>query len=88
MELLIFLIHQIKIKKAYDIDLVYTTGTQNYNSKIGINLYSLPIGKYTVVMEYFFPEDINISLSAASTAVIAKQTTTNFSNYKKTFGSD
>ena len=73
-----------KNKKAYDIDLVYTTGTQNYNSKIGINLYSLPIGKYTVIMEYFFPEDINISLSAeASTAVIAKQTTTNFSNYKK-----
>ena len=73
-----------KNKKAYDIDLVYTAGTQNYNSKIGINLYSLPIGKYTVIMEYFFPEDINISLSAeASTAVIAKQITENFPNYKK-----
>ena len=73
-----------KNKKAYDIDLVYTAGTQNYNSKIGINLYSLPIGKYTVIMEYFFPEDRNISLSAeASTAVIAKQTTKNFPNYKK-----
>ena len=73
-----------KNKKAYDIDLVYTAGTQNYNSKIGINLYSLPIGKYSVVMEYFFPEDINISLSAeASTAVIAKQITENFPNYKK-----
>ena len=73
-----------KNKKAYDIDLVYTAGTQNYDSKIGINLYSLPIGKYSVVMEYFFPEDINIFLSAeASTAVIAKQVTTNFPNYKK-----
>ena len=73
-----------KNKKAYDIDLVYTAGTQNYNSKIGINLYSLPIGKYTVIMEYFFPEDRNISLSAeASTAVIAKQITENFPNYKK-----
>ena len=73
-----------KNKKAYDIDLVYTAGTQNYNSKIGINLYSLPIGKYSVVMEYFFPEDINISLSAeASTAVITKQITENFPNYKK-----
>ena len=73
-----------KNKKAYDIDLIYTAGTQNYNSKIGINLYSLPIGKYSVVMEYFFPEDRNISLSAeASTAVIAKQTTKNFPNYKK-----
>ena len=73
-----------KNKKAYDIDLVYTAGTQNYDSKIGLNLYPLPIGKYTVVMEYFFSEDRNISLSAeASTAVIAKQTTTNFQNYKK-----
>ena len=73
-----------KNKKAYDIDLVYTSGTQNYNSKIGINLYSLPIGKYTVIMEYYFPEDRNISLSAeASTAVIAKQITENFPNYKK-----
>ena len=73
-----------KNKKAYDIDLVYTAGTQNYNSKIGINLYSLPIGKYSVVMEYFFPEDRGISLSAeASTAVIAKQTTSSTPNYKK-----
>ena len=73
-----------KNKKAYDIDLVYTAGTQNYNSKIGINLYSLPIGKYTIIMEYYFPEDRNISLLAeATTAVINKQTTTNFPNYKK-----
>ena len=73
-----------KNKKACDIDLVYTAGTQNYDSKIGINLYSLPIGKYTVIMEYFFPEDRGISLSAeASTAVIAKQITENVPNYKK-----
>ena len=64
-----------KNKKAYDIDLVYTAGTRNYDSKIGINLYPLPIGKYTTIMEYFFPEDTNISLVAeATTAVI---------NYKK-----
>ena len=36
-----------KNKKAYSIDLVYTAGTQNYDSKIGINLYPLPIGKYS-----------------------------------------
>ena len=41
-----------KNKKAYSIDFIYSVGTQNYNSKIGINLYSLPIGKYTVIMEY------------------------------------
>ena len=73
-----------KNKKAYSIDLVYTSGTQNYNSKIGINLYSLPIGKYTVIMEYYFPEDRNISFVAGSTtAVINKQVTTSFTDYKK-----
>ena len=73
-----------KNKKAYSIDLVYTPGTQNYDSKIGINLYSLPIGKYTIIMEFYFPEDINISLVAeSSTAVINKQVTTSFSDHKK-----
>ena len=74
-----------KNKKAYSIDLVYTQGTQNYNSKIGIHLYPLPIGKCTIIMEYYFPEDTNISFVAGSTtAVINKQTTTNFTDYKKT----
>ena len=73
-----------KNKKAYSIDLVYTSGTQNYNSKIGLNLYPLPIGKYTIIMEYYFPEDINISFVAgSSTAVINKQVTTSFTAYKK-----
>ena len=73
-----------KNKKAYDIDLIYTSGTQNYDSKIGINLYPLPAGKFTIIMEYYFPEDINISLLAeASTAIINKQAITNFPSYKK-----
>ena len=73
-----------KNKKAYDIDLIYTSGTQNYDSKIGINLYPLPVGKFTIIMEYYFPEDINISLLAeASTAIINNQTITNFPSYKK-----
>ena len=73
-----------KNKKAYDIDLVYTAGTQTYNSLIAMNLYPLPIGKYTIVVEYYFPEDLNIFLGVGSTtAVINKQTTTNFPNYKK-----
>ena len=73
-----------KNKKAYDIDLIYTSGTQNYDSKIGINLYPLPVGKFTIIMEYYFPEDINIYLLAeATTAIINKQTITNFPSYKK-----
>ena len=73
-----------KNKKAYDIDLVYTAGTQTYNSLIAMNLYPLPIGKYTIILEYYFPEDLNIFLGVGSTtAVINKQTTTSFNTYKK-----
>ena len=73
-----------KNKKAYSIDLVYTPGTQNYNSLIAINLYPLPIGKYTIILEYYFPEDRNISVGIGSpTAVINKQIATSFNAYKK-----
>ena len=73
-----------KNKKAYSIDLVYTAGTQNYDSQIGINIFPLPVGKYTIIMEYFWPEGTGVSLSCeASTAVIQKQTFKNFSSYTK-----
>ena len=73
-----------KNNKAYSIDLVYTQGTQNYNSKIGINIFPLPVGKYTIIMEYYFPEDTGVSLSCeASTAMLIKQTSKNFSDYTK-----
>ena len=71
-------------KKAFDIDVRYTSGSQRYNSKIGVNLYPLPIGNYTLVMEYFFPENISISLVAQATKVtISKQTRANFPEYKQ-----
>ena len=71
-------------KKAFDIDVVYTSGSKRYNSKIGVNLYPLPIGNYTLVMEYFFPENISISLVAQATKVtISKQTKANFPEYKQ-----
>ena len=73
-----------KNKKAYSIDLVYTSGTQNYDSQIGINIFSLPVGKYSIIMEYFWPEDTGISLSCeASTVMLIKQTSKNFSDYTK-----
>ena len=73
-----------KIKKACNADLIYTTGLQYYDSKIGINLYSLPIGKYSVVMEYYFSEDINIQIYIEAThALINNHQLTNFPNYKK-----
>ena len=75
-----------KNKKAYDIDMVYSPGSQNYNSKLGVNLYPLDVGKYTIVMEYFYPEDRNIIIFAQAskqTTLIKKQITTSESNFKK-----
>ena len=73
-----------KNKKAYDIDLIYTQGTQNYDSQIGINIYPLPIGKFTIIMEYYYPENIGITVSRqATTAIIDKQISKNFSDYIK-----
>ena len=75
-----------KNKKAYDIDMVYSAGSQNYNSKLGINIYPLAIGKYTLVMEYYFPEDLNITIFAQAskpTTIIKKQITVSEPNFKK-----
>ena len=75
-----------KNKKAYDIDMVYLPGSQNYNSKLGVNLYPLDVGKYTIVMEYFYPEDLNIiifSQPSKPSTKIKKQITISESNMKK-----
>ena len=73
-----------KNKKAYSIDVQYISGTQNYDSEIGMNIYPLPVGKYTIIMEYYFPDNINISVSCrASSANINLQTSQIFTNYIK-----
>ena len=63
-------------KKAYDIDLVYIPGIRRYNSQIGVNLYSLPRGDYSLVMEYYFPENINIYTYCPSSQSVNCQTNT------------
>ena len=76
-----------KNKKAYDIDMVYSLGVQNYTSKLGINLFPLAnVGKYTLIMEYYFSSDnTNIVIIAESTKTtsINKYTTFDGPNYKK-----
>ena len=76
-----------KNKKAYDIDMVYSLGVQNYTSKLGINLFPLAnVGKYTLIMEYYFSSDnTNIVIIAESTktTLIKKSTTFDGPNYKK-----
>ena len=71
-------------KKAYSIVLAKDAGTNNYRSRIGFNLYSLAIGTYTIVFEFYPPEMTNIQLSCtASSAYIHKSTQRDFTDYSK-----
>ena len=71
-------------KRAYDVTLQRHSGADNYNSVLGINLYSARAGKFTLVFEFHTTEMSNISItSIASTATINKQTQRNFINHTK-----
>ena len=72
-------------KKAYSITMIKDTdGSNDYRSGISFNIYPLPIGTYTMVFEYYFPESTNVSLSAQETTVyIHKQVYRAFDTYGK-----
>ena len=71
-------------KKAYSMVLTKDAGTNDYRSRIGFNIYSLAIGTYTIVFEFFPPEMTNIQLSCnASSAYVHKVVQRDFSNYSK-----
>ena len=71
-------------KKAYSITLEKDSGENNYRSRIGFNLYPLPLGTYTMIFEFYPPEMTNIQLSCqATSAYIHKQVQKDFSNYSK-----
>ena len=72
-------------KRAYDVTLQRHSGTDSYDSKIGINLYSAGAGKFTLVFEFPNPiEFSNVNITAsASTAIIHKQTQRNLINHTK-----
>ena len=76
--------HQIN-KKAYEFTLVKDTdGSNDYRSRIGFNLYSLPLGYYTFVLEYFPPEMTNVIVTAQGTTIsINSQTSRTFEKYVK-----
>ena len=51
---------------------------------MGFNLYPLPLGTYTIIFEYYFPENTNIQLSCQSTtAYVHKQVQKDFTDYSK-----
>ena len=73
-----------KNKKAFQITLTKDVGTNDYRSRMGFNLYPLSLGTYTIIFEYYFPENTNIQLSCQSTtAYVHKQIQKDFTDYSK-----
>ena len=77
--------HQIN-KKAYFLKLLFEKDAPNqYQSRLGFNLYKLPVGYYTMVVEWFPPEMNEISVTAQATTIsISNHTTKTFEKYTKT----
>ena len=72
-------------KKAYSITMTKDTdGSNDYQSGISFNIDPLPIGTYTMVFEYYWPESTNVSLSTQGTTVyVHKQVYRAFNTYGK-----
>ena len=77
--------HQIN-KKAYQLKLLFEKSSPNqYRSRLGFNLYKLPVGYYTMVVEWFPPEMNEISVTPQGTTIsISNHTTKTFEKYTKT----
>ena len=77
--------HQIN-KKAYDIQLVLEKNSPNqYRSRLGFNLHPLPVGYYTMVVEWFPPEMNEVSVTPQATTIsISNHTTKIFEKFTKT----
>ena len=71
-------------KKAFNITLQINVGTNNYNSKMAFNLQTLPIGKYSMIFEFYPPQMTNVSMSCqVAHLILHKQFKREFSNYYK-----
>ena len=77
--------HQIN-KKAYQLKLLFEKSSPNqYQSRLGFNLYKLPVGYYTLVVEWFPPEMNELSVAVQGTTIsISKFATKTFETYTKT----
>ena len=77
--------HQIN-KKAYQLKLLFQKGSPNqYQSRLGFNLYKLPVGYYTFIVEWFPPEMSELSVTVQGTTIsISNYATKTFENYTKT----
>ena len=77
--------HQIN-KKAYQLKLLFQKSSPNqYQSRLGFSLYKLPVGYYTLVVEWFPPEMSELSVAVQGTTIsISNYATKTFENYTKT----
>ena len=77
--------HQIN-KKAYQLKLLFQKSSPNqYQSRLGFNLYKLPVGYYTFIVEWFPPEMNELSVTVQGTTIsISNYATKTFENYTKT----
>ena len=77
--------HQIN-KKAYQLQLLIEKGSPNqYRSRLGFNLYKLPVGYYTMAVEWFPPEMSELSVAVQGTTIsISNYATKTFEKYTKT----
>ena len=61
--------HQIN-KKAYQLKLLFEKSSPNrYRSRLGFNLYKLPVGYYTMVVEWFPSEMNELSVTPQATTI-------------------
>ena len=77
--------HQIN-KKAYQLKLLFQKSSPNqYQSRIGFNLFKLQIGYYSLVVEWFPPEMSELSVAVQGTTIsISNYATKTFEKYTKT----
>ena len=77
--------HQIN-KKAYTLKLLFEKDSPNqYRSRLGFNLHPLPVGYYTMVVEWFPSEMNEVSVTPQVTTIsISNHTTKTFEKYTKT----
>ena len=73
-------------KKAYTLKLLFEKDSPNqYRSRLGFNLHPLPVGDYTIVVEWFPPEMNEVSVTPQATTIsISNYITKTFEKYTKT----
>ena len=74
-------------KKALSILLQNDLQTVSYSARLGLDMTSLSVGDYTLVMAFYWPEKFNIYTYADSTPtnIVDEQNIKNFSNYQKLY---